>query len=49
MVSEFAIRDSKSIIKGYKLYNLDSKTVFLSRDVVFHESIFPFHSKDFHL
>ena len=48
MVSEFAIKDSKSIIKGYKLYNLDSKTVFLSRDV-FHESIFPFHCKDFYL
>lgn len=48
MVSEFAIRESKSIIKGYKLYNLDSKFVFLSRDV-FHESIFPFHSMDFHL
>ena len=48
MVLEFAIKDSKSIIKGYKLYNLDSKTVFLSRDVVFHESIFPFHCKDFH-
>ena len=49
MVLEFAIKDSKSIIKGYKLYNLDSKTVFLSRDVVFHESIFPFHCKDFYL
>lgn len=32
--------------KGYKLLNLISKQVFLSRDVVFHEYIFPFHSLD---
>ena len=28
--------------KGYKLYDLDSRTCFVSRDVVFKESIFPF-------
>ena len=28
--------------KGYKLYDLASKTVFLSRDVIFKEFIFPF-------
>lgn len=32
--------------KGYKLLNLVSKQVFLSRDVVFYEHIFPFHSLD---
>ena len=31
-------------IKGYKLLDLQSHTTFISRDVVFHESIFPFHS-----
>jgi hypothetical protein len=35
-------------VKGYKLYDLQSKSVFVSRDVKFHESIFPFalHSPD---
>src|SRR5688572_20772451 len=36
--------------KGYKLYNLITKTVFVSRDVVFHERFFPFqqiHSNQF--
>ena len=28
--------------KGYKLLNLSINTVFISRDVIFHESIFPF-------
>lgn len=28
--------------KGYKLYNLHTKTFFVSHDVIFHESIFPF-------
>lgn len=28
--------------KGYKLYSLDTKKFFVSRDVVFHESIFSF-------
>ena len=31
-------------VKGYKLLNLHSKRIFISRDVVFHESIFPFQS-----
>ena len=31
-------------IKGYKLYDLKTKQVFVSRDVVFHEHLFPFHS-----
>jgi hypothetical protein len=30
--------------KGYKLLDLSSNTCFISRDVVFHESIFPFHT-----
>jgi hypothetical protein len=29
-------------IKGYKLYNLHTKSVFISRHVIFHEHIFPF-------
>ena len=29
-------------IKGYKLLNLSNKSVFISRNVVFHEHIFPF-------
>lgn len=28
-------------VKGYKLYDLETKTCFLSRDVVFKESVFP--------
>ena len=32
--------------KGYKLYDLDSKTFFVSRDVVFIESIFPFKGSE---
>nr|KYP48259.1 Retrovirus-related Pol polyprotein from transposon TNT 1-94 [Cajanus cajan] len=31
-------------VKGYKLYDLQTKKIFLSRDVMFHESTFPFHS-----
>jgi hypothetical protein len=30
--------------KGYKLLDLSSNTCFVSRDVIFHESIFPFHN-----
>jgi hypothetical protein len=30
--------------KGYKLFNLHHKTIFVSRNVVFHETIFPFSS-----
>jgi len=29
-------------VKGYKIYDLQSKSVFVSRDVKFHETIFPF-------
>lgn len=28
--------------KGYKLINLENNTFFISRDVLFHESVFPF-------
>ena len=31
-------------VKGYKFYAIESKQVFLSRDAVFHEEIFPFHT-----
>ncbi|KAF7112856.1 hypothetical protein RHSIM_RhsimUnG0185000 [Rhododendron simsii] len=29
--------------KGYRIYDIKSKTIYVSRDVVFHETIFPFH------
>ena len=32
--------------KGYKVYDFDKKQVFISRDIVFHESSFPFLSKE---
>ena len=32
-------------IKGYKPYDLNLKYVFVSRDVIFHESIFPYAIK----
>lgn len=31
-------------IKGYKLYDLNTRQVFVSRDVVFHEVVFPYKS-----
>ena len=31
-------------VKGYKLFDLDTHFVFVSRDVVFHESVFPYFS-----
>lgn len=31
-------------IKGYKVYDIRSKSFFVSRDLVFHEHIFPFQS-----
>jgi hypothetical protein len=30
--------------KGYKLYNWETKEVFLSRDVIFEELVFPFNT-----
>ena len=29
-------------VKGYKVYDLSTKSVFIFRDVIFHENIFPF-------
>ena len=31
--------------KGWKLYDLNSQEYFVSRDVVFHEGVFPFADK----
>lgn len=31
-------------MKGFKMYDIQRKIIFVSRDVTFHESIFPFHS-----
>ncbi|KAI9178269.1 hypothetical protein LWI28_024501 [Acer negundo] len=31
-------------IKGYRLFDVRTKQVFVSRDVIFHEEIFPFHT-----
>ena len=48
---KFSLRARKSVflgypfnIKGYKLFNLQSHSFFISRDVVFHERVFPFSS-----
>jgi hypothetical protein len=30
--------------KGWKLFDLEKEELFISRDVIFHENIFPFHS-----
>ncbi|XP_071740407.1 uncharacterized protein [Rutidosis leptorrhynchoides] len=35
-----------SVKKGYKLYSLDNKPFFISRDVKFSENVFPFKTKD---
>jgi hypothetical protein len=36
-------------IKGYRLYDLSTKQIFMSRDVIFYEHLFPFHiSQHFH-
>ncbi|XP_068662825.1 uncharacterized protein [Aristolochia californica] len=31
-------------VKGYKFYDVETHQVFLSRDAVFHEEVFPFHT-----
>ena len=31
-------------VKGYRLYNLHTRKFYVSRDLVFHESIFPFQT-----
>ena len=31
-------------MKAYKLYDIQAKQVFISRDVIFHEHVFPFHT-----
>lgn len=32
-------------VKGYRLYDIQRKHFFISRDVVFHENVFPFNSE----
>jgi len=34
-----------SNVKGYTLFNLHTNTVFISRNVIFHETVFPYFSK----
>jgi hypothetical protein len=34
-------------IKGYKIFDIHSKSILISRDVVFHENIFPFQTSSF--
>ena len=29
-------------VKGYKIFDIESHTIFVSRDVIFHENVFPF-------
>ena len=31
-------------MKAYKLYDIQARKVFISRDVIFHDHIFPFHN-----
>ena len=31
-------------MKGYKLYDIQYNQIFVSKDVIFHEEIFPFHA-----
>ena len=31
-------------VKGYRLYDLSTKQIFMSRDVIFYEHLFPFHT-----
>lgn len=31
-------------MKGYRLFDIENKRFFVSRDVVFHENVFPFHT-----
>jgi hypothetical protein len=47
--NKFDVRSIRSVFlgyplaqKGYKLYDLDKKKIFVSKDVIFHEFIFPF-------
>lgn len=47
---KFSPRDNKHVFigysphqKGYKVYNLDTKTISVSRDVIFFEKRFPYH------
>lgn len=35
-------------VKGYKLLDLDAHKIFVSRDDIFHESLFPFHTPSLH-
>ncbi|XP_075521356.1 uncharacterized protein LOC142554578 [Primulina tabacum] len=50
---KFSARESACVFlgysntqKGYKVMNLDTRNFFVSRDVVFHENMFPFASPD---
>jgi hypothetical protein len=35
-------------VKGYTLFDLNTKSLFISRDVIFHETIFPYTHNFFH-
>ncbi|KAG8643955.1 hypothetical protein MANES_11G086565v8 [Manihot esculenta] len=48
--TKFSVRGLPSVLlgygpqqKGYKLYNLHTKQIYISRGVRFHENVFPFH------
>ena len=38
----------QSGFKAYKLFSLESHVIFFSRDVIFHENVFPYPSSPFH-
>lgn len=49
---KFDVRAEKEVFvgyspgqKGYKIYSLDTKNIKICRDVVFHESVYPFKNQ----
>jgi len=32
--------------KGWKIYDLETNVLFVSRDVIFHEDVFPYYNQE---